>query len=218
MEGKLVTPLIQDGREDNPPEEPDLEGLEFDSGGLLRFRGHGSEKWGWINRKGDWEIEPEWDSSTHFFESGIAVVRRGPSWGAVDRSGELVIPLEYSPLLHEVQGSDLMPAAKGGKWGAITTSGEVVLDFVWESVWVWPEGPYFLVGKNGKVGLLGPDGNELVPAEWDGIYAGEETSDGKRLFGKLGLARVWRGWRLGVHRSAGRGGDPCRVGERPSLR
>lgn len=51
-------------------------------------------KWGYVDRSGDWVIEPQWDQATDFSE-GRAAVGGWRRWGIIDHAGELVLPLEY---------------------------------------------------------------------------------------------------------------------------
>ncbi|MGM0783210.1 MAG: WG repeat-containing protein [Pseudomonadota bacterium] len=51
-------------------------------------------KWGYVDRKGDWVIEPQWDQAEDFSE-GRAAVGSWQRWGIIDRSGQFVLPLEY---------------------------------------------------------------------------------------------------------------------------
>lgn len=60
-------------------------------------------RWGYVNRAGDWVIQPQWSQAESFSE-GRAVVSKGyshgTSWGVIDRSGdyvvELSIPSDYA--------------------------------------------------------------------------------------------------------------------------
>jgi hypothetical protein len=57
--------------------------------GLASVRQNG--KWGFVNRRGEFEIEPEFDGVAGFSE-GLAAVRVGPdNWGYIDRDGRMVI-------------------------------------------------------------------------------------------------------------------------------
>lgn len=51
-------------------------------------------KWGYVNRQGEWIIAPQWDQAEDFSE-GRAAVGSWQRWGIIDRSGQLVVPIDY---------------------------------------------------------------------------------------------------------------------------
>ena len=51
-------------------------------------------------------------------------------YGFINRSGKLVIPLEYDNI-REFEG-ELAPVAKQGKWGYIDKSGEEVISLLYD--------------------------------------------------------------------------------------
>lgn len=60
-------------------------------------------RWGYMNRSGQWAVEPEYDSVTHIFRDGIGYfLLRGKDRtlirGAVNRSGKVVVPCQYNSI------------------------------------------------------------------------------------------------------------------------
>ena len=51
-------------------------------------------KCGYIDKRGNTVISPEYDSAVPF-NDGIAAVSKEGKWGAIDKSGKTVIPIEY---------------------------------------------------------------------------------------------------------------------------
>lgn len=51
-------------------------------------------KWGYVNRQSEWVIAPQWDQVEEFSE-GRAAVGGWQRWGIIDRSGQLVVPMDY---------------------------------------------------------------------------------------------------------------------------
>jgi hypothetical protein len=104
-------------------------------------------KFGYINRQGQFVIEPQFDRAFGFDDGGLAVVNVGGRfvpqqyviggrWGAINRSGDIVIPLEYNSMLMIKDG--LAPFNKGGQqnevgmvveglWGYIDRTGKTVI-------------------------------------------------------------------------------------------
>lgn len=52
-------------------------------------------KYGYLNEKGDWVIEPQYEYALPFTE-GLAVVARDGFYGYIDPTGEIVIPMIYT--------------------------------------------------------------------------------------------------------------------------
>lgn len=60
-------------------------------------------RWGYMNRSGQWVVEPEYNSVTHTFGDGIGyILLRGKDRtlirGAVNRSGKVVVPCQYNSI------------------------------------------------------------------------------------------------------------------------
>lgn len=51
-------------------------------------------KWGFMDRKGNVDIEPKYDEAKSF-SNGLAAVRVGEEWGFIDSSGELAIECQF---------------------------------------------------------------------------------------------------------------------------
>ena len=84
-------------------------------------------KWGYVDRDGNWIIEPRWEQADDFSE-GRAAVGNGQRWGIIDRSGEPVLELRYeSPSRITVNGerissSPFEPFSEGCAAAEIFTS------------------------------------------------------------------------------------------------
>lgn len=53
------------------------------------------KKWGYINERGEFEIEPSYDLVTEFDENGLAKVFSNKQVGLIDKEGRIVLPPEY---------------------------------------------------------------------------------------------------------------------------
>lgn len=49
---------------------------------------------GYINKKGDFVISPQYDSASKFF-AGVAVVEKDDKYGAINKKGDIVVPIRY---------------------------------------------------------------------------------------------------------------------------
>ncbi len=77
-------------------------------------------KWGFVNRKGEYPIQPQFDE-VGFFSEGLAAVEVGAKWGFVDGKGKWVIPASYDGAGYFSEG--LAAAKIGERWGFINKSG-----------------------------------------------------------------------------------------------
>ena len=87
-------------------------------------------KWGYINSKGEWDIEPRFEATHVFSTTGIAPAVLNGKTGYINRKGEWVIPPQYDwGSVFTVSGFALIEW--NGKHGLIDTKGNwaVVLDF-----------------------------------------------------------------------------------------
>jgi hypothetical protein len=82
------------------------------------------KKWGFMNQKGEYPIQPQFDE-VDIFSEGLAAVKVGAKWGFIDPKGNFVIRPQYDGTGNF---SDGLAAAKiGGRWGFINKKGEVVI-------------------------------------------------------------------------------------------
>lgn len=67
------------------------------SEGLLPFLDYGSEKWGFINDRGEVVIEPQFDEVNEYvsFSEGLCAVRIKKKWGYINRYGRMVIKKQF---------------------------------------------------------------------------------------------------------------------------
>lgn len=89
------------------------------------------------------------------------------SWyGGIDRKGELVIPAVYDWLDDLVEGYTV--GERNKKWGMMDKNGVVVAPFIYEDAFRQSDwrGVMYIVDKDGKYGVLGAAGKELVPCSY----------------------------------------------------
>lgn len=82
------------------------------------------KKWGYINKKGEYKIQPQFDKA-HVFEEGLAAVMIEKKWGYVDKKGKYVINPQYSEA--------------GDFWGGLAmVNASTYIDKNGKSVWSAP--------------------------------------------------------------------------------
>lgn len=80
-------------------------------------------KWGFMNRKGEYPIQPQFDE-VGLFSEGLAAVKVGAKWGFVDGKGKWVIPASFDGAGYFSEG--LAAAKIGERWGFINKSVGIV--------------------------------------------------------------------------------------------
>ena len=80
-------PIIPEVRRYTAEELRFLVGIKFDDGDMAPVPD--GANWGWMNRKGQWAIAPDWNRVGAFQECELAVVTKGAKDGLIDRNGDL---------------------------------------------------------------------------------------------------------------------------------
>jgi hypothetical protein len=104
------------------------------SEGLAAFQAgtdytHGQSKWGYLDKQGNWAIQPQFDIGDDFSEDLAAVSghlqgREGEYWGYIDKSGKIVIPLKFDRALPFAAGLAKVKTSDG--WRNIDKVGKFV--------------------------------------------------------------------------------------------
>ncbi len=117
-----------------------------------------------IDKKGTKVIE----GLTKAFSSneGYRVVQRGTVFGAIDSTGMVAVPIEYTNALTFVNNGR-MGVQKGGDWFFVNTKGEIVSE-KYDRVGNYRYG-YAAVCKDKKWGAIDLQNQIIVPLEWQGV-------------------------------------------------
>jgi hypothetical protein len=124
-------------------------------------------KYGYINKKGEIIIQPLFKQADRFI-GGIARIRQGKYYGAIDTKGNIVIPLEYEDL-DSFNGYELAPARKTGKMGFIDKKGNTVLPFIYDAADSFSEGMAAVEIDNNYY-FIDTTGKKLFSFQADGAY------------------------------------------------
>ena len=112
-----------------------------------------------------------------------AAVKENGMWGAVNGTGQVVIPISYDrlslslseaneqkeDLLSEEGRDDLIEAEKGGLRGFFTRTGKEVIPISYESRSIWKEGALAVRGKDKKISFYKKDGSLISGAAYDQV-------------------------------------------------
>ena len=87
---------------------------------MVRSRG----KWGFINQRGLYVIEPKFDWAWNFNE-GIAAVSVDSKWGFIDKEGNYIVEPKFDAVHDYNYG--MVAVEINGKWGFLDKSGKNVI-------------------------------------------------------------------------------------------
>ncbi|MBP0021829.1 MAG: WG repeat-containing protein [Cyanobacteria bacterium SBLK] len=116
--------IIDTSQQDPKPRLRKL-GAEFHKG--LMPAGSENGKSGYINRKGNWAIKPQFAVTENFYDGLAAVKTLDFKWGYINRSGEFVIAPQFD-FAYDFQDNGLALVQIGEKDGIINRRGEYVLE------------------------------------------------------------------------------------------
>ncbi len=122
------------------------------------------EKWGYINKKGLYVINPKYDGARPF-RGGYAPVKKGNAWGMIDKKGRLIIDYSYQDL--KGFNSGLAPAKRVGKWGFINKKNKFVLERVWLDAGEFQEGLAPVKNLENQWGFIDTNGELYIEAQFD---------------------------------------------------
>lgn len=167
------TLLWSDGTEDAPCSQ-----------GLIRWKEENG-KYGFLNKQGDWAIEPIYDRAYHFSPDEIAAVKHHGRWGFINTRGEWVIEPRHGFTPTHIDWffptngvvtipfgfyEELAPVTKNGKFGFINTRGDWIIDLTGRvrphMAFGFTEG-LAAVKSNGKYGYINKKAEWVVQPKYD---------------------------------------------------
>jgi hypothetical protein len=110
-------------------------------------------RFGFIDKNGNFIINPQFDDADPFLENGLAIVAVGikkfRKWGIINKFGEYVINPQFDFIIHGAR--DFYAVNVNEKWGIIDSSGIFVIKAEFSDAWVYSNGIATL-HKNGRAG------------------------------------------------------------------
>ena len=139
------------------------------------------ERWGYINTKGSYAINPQFEN-VEFFSDGLAKIKSGGGkTGYINKKGEIIIPATYKGGTAFSDGVAFV-VAEGGLPTCIDKNG--VTKFVLNTakyVSAFSEGMAIFITEDGEYGFVDKTGKIVINAQFEGAY----------LFSS-GFARIWQ--------------------------
>lgn len=139
-------------------------------------------KSGFIDKKGKWVIQPEFEQ-LGFFNEGMAAFRKRNKWGFINKVGKPVIKDQFDAVFAFRDGKARVKLK--GKWGLIGKDGKFLLPAQYDDIEIIKS--YYSVSKEGKFGLFSESLVQIFACSLDDIHFGQEKdilelTEGGKLF------------------------------------
>lgn len=171
-----------------------LEGIGRFTDGLAPAQKNG--KWGFVNRAGQFVIEPRFDSvdvtvrTSHLsrdpcFAGGVAIVEVAGHQGVINRHGEFIFPPQYEWIFPFK--AEWAVFRKGDKAGLLNRQGKEVIPATYDSVSCSVREGVVAVKVGEKWGAVNLQNQCVVPIEFDDVRAFHEGLAAIKMNGKYGF-------------------------------
>ena len=163
------------------------------SDGLIAMSQNG--KWGFVNKKGEWEIKASFGDALSFSDSLAGVKDASTSkWGFVNKKGEFVIKPTFEDVGNFADG--LAPAKKNGKWGFVDKKGEWKIDNDYLEVMPFNDGIARAKDINELWGFINEKGKWTVKPRFQEINDFSENLAAAKKNGKWGFIDKKGEWKI----------------------
>jgi len=139
------------------------------------------EKWGYINHKGEYIINPQFEDADFFSDDFAKIKSNDGKTGYINKKGEYVIPATYKNGTEFNEGL-VFVVTEGGLPTCIDKNGNTkfVLDIA-KYVSAFSEGLAMFVTENGEYGFVDKTGNIVIKAQFE-----------RAMPFSGGFARIWQ--------------------------
>ncbi|KGX83522.1 WG repeat-containing protein, partial [Pontibacillus marinus] len=127
------------------------------------------DQWGYINKKGSFEIEPQYELAHDFQENGLAIVQVHNKNGVINTKGEYVVKPDYDYITQYSEGRATVHNEKG-VW-VIDEKGNILTSQPFDFISSYQQGRALYQETNEEnnnvlYGYLDRDGGILIPAQY----------------------------------------------------
>ncbi len=149
--------------------------LEFSEGWAFATTGDLFE---YIDTSGEVVLRLDgYDRQVSSFENGLAVVQKDNKFGAVDKSGALVVPAVYDSMSN-FEDNGLAIVEADNKFGAVDKSGELVIPTIYSGLDFFAKGVGVAYSANSKDVLIDTNGNVVFSNEEEYSFFDVPYNDG----------------------------------------
>lgn len=122
--------------------------------------------WGFVNKKGEVEIQPQFYNIYHFAEGLCPVQDEDGDWGYINKKGDLVIDYQFDEAFPFV--GETAVVALGNVYGIIDTRGNYIINPQFDEI--QPDGNLFLVLQDDKYGWIDQKGSFIINPQFENAY------------------------------------------------
>ena len=138
------------------------------SEGLVQAQDPASQKWGYLNKKGEWALPPKVDEA-HEFNSGLALIKQGAQSLFINNSGKVAFVCKWTMSEYSSGfSSGFLRVVENGKYGFVDTDGKLRIAPEYDKAENF-SADRAAVSKGGKWGFIDSRGKLVVPMEWDSV-------------------------------------------------
>lgn len=151
-----------------------ITGIE-DGVGIVMGKIDGFIKVGLIDTKGNEIVPPTYSLSSFIFCDDLLVVNKDGKWGAINKTGKVVVPFLYDEVNNFYKGFAKVKA--DGKYGFVDTTGKQVVPPIYDKVNYMLDG-VAVVNLSGKDIVIDKQGKQLFDFESFGYKYNGDYSEG----------------------------------------
>lgn len=147
----------------------EAENIKVFRNGLAAFsvlNDEGEEKWGFVNKEGTVEINPQFNAVSNFREDLCGVANDENKWGFIDKEGKYVINPQFDSVEEFRNGKCVVTTDK--KAGVIAKSGTYSINPQFKSAQI--DGDLILINQDGKYGWCDKDGKMVINPQFDKAF------------------------------------------------
>jgi hypothetical protein len=122
-----------------------------------------NNKWGFINKKGEFIIEPTYSNVASSFSEGFCRVENGTKWGFIDTKGKLIAETKFDVAANFKNGAAAVRI--DDKCGFINQKGEYLVEPQYENCYDFHSG-LAAVQKGGKWGFINAEGTMVIEPKY----------------------------------------------------
>lgn len=126
----------------------------------------GEKIWGFIDRDGNYIIDPQYNSAVNMIPENIFSVEKNEKWGIINRKGKIVLNFDFNEPL--VFYNNFAKIYVNGLYGFIDITGNIAIEPVFEETSDFIDSNYATVKHNGLWGIINRKGEfEIEPQYMD---------------------------------------------------
>lgn len=133
-----------------------------------------TEKWGFVDLKGNQKIIAQFDKVGYFSENLCAVRNTSGKWGYIDNTGKLIINYQFDDALGFIDGNATV--SLDGKYGIINNSGGYIINPQYSGI--FNDGEFYKIIQDKKHGWVDKEGKYFINPQFDDaiLFLGNDLS------------------------------------------